>query len=125
MKADLGAVDRASVPWVLAHFHRPLYCAGDGACLDSDGKGDAKYIKGKTEDIFYENHVNLVFYGHVHSYQVSGPQFPDFPIPRFPDSPFHIPFAVLHISLHYTDVDTDGVMWNLPIIPVLQIIQFY
>ncbi|KAJ1415662.1 Metallo-dependent phosphatase-like protein [Ochromonadaceae sp. CCMP2298] len=75
MRADLGAVDRASVPWVLAHFHRPLYCAGDGACLDSDGKGGAKYIQGKTEDIFYENHVNLVFYGHVHSYQRTYPVY--------------------------------------------------
>jgi hypothetical protein len=31
--ADLSSVDRSVTPWVIAHFHRPYYCARDSECI--------------------------------------------------------------------------------------------
>jgi len=41
MDGVLGAANsadgRASEPWSLAHFHRPLYCSNNGECKDDGG----------------------------------------------------------------------------------------
>ena len=60
----LSSVDRAQTPWVVAHFHRPLYCSSHDSC----GK-DATKLRKQVEDIFYKNRVDFTFSGHVHSYQ--------------------------------------------------------
>ena len=30
--SDLSSVNRDVTPWVIAHFHRPYYCARDSEC---------------------------------------------------------------------------------------------
>lgn len=30
--SDMKSVDRTSTPWLIAHFHRPFYCARDAEC---------------------------------------------------------------------------------------------
>ena len=32
VESDLAAVNRSRTPWVVAHFHRPMYCSNDGDC---------------------------------------------------------------------------------------------
>lgn len=69
-QAALAKVDRSATPWVVAHFHRPLYCTGEKAC-DSE----ATKLRKQTEDIFYNNKVDFTLSGHVHAYQRSNPVY--------------------------------------------------
>ena len=52
LKSDLSKVDRASTPWVVAHFHRPMYCNADGDCDSA-----ASRLKEEVEAIFKEYKV--------------------------------------------------------------------
>eukprot|EP00602_Paraphysomonas_sp_CaronLab_P008380 CAMPEP_0185024288 /NCGR_PEP_ID=MMETSP1103-20130426/7296_1 /TAXON_ID=36769 /ORGANISM="Paraphysomonas bandaiensis, Strain Caron Lab Isolate" /LENGTH=510 /DNA_ID=CAMNT_0027557209 /DNA_START=44 /DNA_END=1576 /DNA_ORIENTATION=- len=73
MEKDLTNVDRSSTPWVIAHFHRPMYCSSDHACIG--GSGGAEYLLSKAEDVFYSHSVDLVLQGHVHSYERTYPVY--------------------------------------------------
>lgn len=66
-----------SCPWIIAHFHRPMYCSNDKACLGSSGNeyGNAVYLKKQLEEVFMKYHVNLVLQGHVHAYERSYPVY--------------------------------------------------
>ena len=75
MQKDLGAVDRTVTPWVVAHFHRPLYCSNDHACVSDSATGGSAYLRGVSEDVFYQNKVDLVLEGHVHSYERTYPVY--------------------------------------------------
>ena len=63
--------------WIIAHFHRPMYCSNDKACLDYSGKeyGNAIYLRKKLEEMFMKYHVNLVLQGHVHAYERTYPVY--------------------------------------------------
>ena len=65
LKADLAKVDRTATPWVIVMMHRPWYTSTEytpeDVCL---------VCQEAFEDIFYEQNVDLVISGHVHSYQV-------------------------------------------------------
>lgn len=73
MFKDLKTVNRKVTPWVIANFHRPMYCNdGDTTC-----KRQAGVLKTEAERIFYENEVNAVLTGHVHSYERTYPVYKD------------------------------------------------
>ena len=64
------SVDRATTPWVIAHFHRPMYCSSDHGCE----KGGI-YLRNRLEETFYANKVDLVLQGHVHAYERTYPVY--------------------------------------------------
>ena len=70
VERDLKTVDRARTPWVVANFHRPMYCSNDGQC---DGYAD--HLKESAEDIFHQYGVNVVIAGHVHEYERTFPVY--------------------------------------------------
>lgn len=70
VEADLKTVDRAVTPFVVANFHRPMYCSNDGQC-----GGYADHLKDSAEDIFYDNGVDVVIAGHVHEYERTLPVY--------------------------------------------------
>lgn len=72
MAADLKRVRRSATPWVVANFHRPMYCAGDS---DSTCGRQAGVLKKEAESIFYRNEVNVVITGHVHAYERTYPVY--------------------------------------------------
>ena len=69
MKADLESVDRGKYPFVIVHFHRPMYCSNNDRC--TSGGGDL--LRSEAEDMFNEYKVNLVITGHVHAYERTYP----------------------------------------------------
>lgn len=71
VRQNLAAVDRSKTPWIVAHFHRPMYCSSDHACGD---KGSEK-LRQQMEDVFKEYGVDLVLSGHVHAYQRTYPVY--------------------------------------------------
>jgi hypothetical protein len=99
---DLNSVNRTHTPWVVAYAHRPLYCSADwnieygygpvprerhnGDCLEQ-----APIIRKAFEDVFYENKVDLLLYGHVHAYERFSPVYNNQTIPsEFDDLNHHI-----------------------------------
>lgn len=64
LKKTLSSVDRSVTPFVVVYFHRPMYCSNDDECTTK-----AKKLRYKAEDILYQNGVDLVICGHVHSYE--------------------------------------------------------
>lgn len=72
MAKDLRRVNRKQHPWVVANFHRPMYCATDN---DSTCGRQASLLKKEAERIFYENEVDVVISGHVHSYERTFPVY--------------------------------------------------
>jgi len=76
-------VDRTTTPWVVAHFHRPLYCS---FCV-VEGKTEYKsatHLTKQAEDLFYSHKVDLVISGHVHSYERSLPVYKQVVTPGAP-----------------------------------------
>jgi acid phosphatase type 7 len=71
LEQDLSLVDRTVTPFIVAHFHRPLYCSNSGACTDKGGDR----LKSQAEEIFNKYQVNLVIAGHVHSYERTFPLY--------------------------------------------------
>ena len=67
---NLKSVDRTRTPWIIVHFHRPMYCNSDSDC-----DNPASRLKSEAEAIFYEYGVNLVITGHLHSYERSYPVY--------------------------------------------------
>ncbi len=65
MAKDLKRVNRKTSPWVVANFHRPMYCQDN----DSTCGRQATLLKTEAEKIFHDNEVNAVIAGHVHAYE--------------------------------------------------------
>lgn len=66
-------LSRDRTPWVIANFHRPMYCQDrDDTCVRQ-----ANVLKTKAERVFYENQVNFVVAGHVHAYERTYPVYQD------------------------------------------------
>ena len=102
----LAAVDRTQTPWVVAHFHRPLYCTGRSSCekvcilslsppsfvfhradtsrSPSLSPKDASKMRGEIEDVFYKNKVDFTFCGHEHAYQRMNPVYKSVVTPGAP-----------------------------------------
>eukprot|EP00605_Chrysophyceae_sp_TOSAG23-4_P000613 GSChrysophyteH1.ASY1.ANO1.690.1 assembled CDS len=70
----LGSVDRTATPFLIAHFHRPLYCSNDKQCTGYK-EGFVNKLTKQAEDIFYSNQVDLCLTGHVHAYERSFPTY--------------------------------------------------
>lgn len=65
---DLSSVDRSVTPWIIAHFHRPFYCARDEEC-------GAILINQGGEEVLYRNKVDVVLVGHEHTYERTLPVY--------------------------------------------------
>lgn len=79
LQQDLAAAQqrRDAYPWIIVGFHRPLYCSNgdDKNCVDF-----VQYMRHRIEDILYANKVDLVVYGHVHSYERLYPTYKNKPV---------------------------------------------
>jgi predicted phosphohydrolase len=67
---ELDNVDRTKTPFVIAHFHRPMYCSGDNDCDKF-----ATLLKDEAEDMFYNGKVSVVITGHIHGYERTLPVY--------------------------------------------------
>lgn len=69
VKEDLAHVDRIRTPWVVVQFHTPWY--------NSNSKHYQEAFKHQVdmEELFYSYGVDLVFNGHIHSYERSHPVY--------------------------------------------------
>ena len=67
LQKDLASVDRAVTPWVVAVFHQPYVNSNTAHSIDTEGAPMQKAV----EDVLNTYHVDLVFSGHVHSYERS------------------------------------------------------
>jgi hypothetical protein len=65
-------VDRSRTPWLIAHFHRPMYCSDDHAC----GTGSTE-LRVRGEKPLHSAHTDLVLTGHVHAYERTLPVYRD------------------------------------------------
>jgi hypothetical protein len=77
LDATLAAAvkNRANVPWIFVIGHRPIYST-DNFFVDCDKsgatcwpKGDSAIVQAAFEPLFVKYGVDVVFSGHVHSYQ--------------------------------------------------------
>jgi hypothetical protein len=58
MVSDLKRVNRQRTPWVIANFHRPMYCQDNDATCGRQ----ATVLKTEAERIFYDNEVLCIVY---------------------------------------------------------------
>lgn len=69
---DLDLIDREATPWVVAHWHRPMWCSNNHKdCFEG-----APYLRarGGAEDLL-QGRVDLVLNAHVHSYERTLPLY--------------------------------------------------
>jgi 3',5'-cyclic AMP phosphodiesterase CpdA len=71
LEADLASVDRTKTPFIVFHFHRPMYCSNSNRCTSNGGE----LLRSKAEDLLVQYKVNLVIQGHVHSYERTYPMY--------------------------------------------------
>lgn len=68
----LAAVDRAATPWVVVAFHRPMYISSTNKNPTSGDQTVAALLRAHVEPLLADAGgapVDLVLYGHHHSYQ--------------------------------------------------------
>jgi len=67
LKKDLTEANknRAKVPWIIVHGHRPLYCTS----FESDCGRGATILREPLEDIFHSFGVEFYISGHEHNYE--------------------------------------------------------
>ncbi|CAK7339625.1 unnamed protein product [Dovyalis caffra] len=65
LQADLGKVDRAKTPWLVAIIHSPWYNSNTA----HQGEAESVDMKKYMEDLIYQARVDVVFAGHVHAYE--------------------------------------------------------
>uniref|UniRef100_A0A2P2JW28 Purple acid phosphatase n=1 Tax=Rhizophora mucronata TaxID=61149 RepID=A0A2P2JW28_RHIMU len=63
LQADLGRIDRKRTPWVIVLLHAPWY--NTNTAHQGEGEGMRKAM----EELLYKARVDVVFAGHVHSYE--------------------------------------------------------
>jgi len=69
LKQDLLSVDRTVTPWVIVVMHCPWYNSNQAHYAEKQ----AVLMRDSMEHLFLDNHVNIVFAGHVHAYERSFP----------------------------------------------------
>ena len=67
LQKDLAGVDRAVTPWVVAVFHQPYVNSNTAHSINTEGAP----MQAAVEDVLNQYQVDLVFSGHVHSYERS------------------------------------------------------
>eukprot|EP00943_MAST-04B_sp_MAST-4B-sp1_P003292 g3292.t1 len=64
---DIRKVDRSQTPWLFVVTHEPFYCSNKAHYKEAE---DMRKV---YEPLFSRYHVNMVFSGHVHSYERTHP----------------------------------------------------
>ena len=100
LKAANTAAARAERPWIVVHFHRPIYSTnyGDASNPSSAPHGDAM-ARQHFESLLYQYGVDLVFSGHVHSQERTWPVYNGTILngTTTPGRPYHNGRAPVHI----------------------------
>jgi len=81
LQADLAKANnnRKNTPWIIVVMHRPLYCSQTEEDTQFDCTLGCDYLKKHLEDIFYNYNVDLILYGHRHSYERFYPVYKGIP----------------------------------------------
>eukprot|EP00036_Acanthoecidae_sp_10tr_P009276 CAMPEP_0182924952 /NCGR_PEP_ID=MMETSP0105_2-20130417/8045_1 /TAXON_ID=81532 ORGANISM="Acanthoeca-like sp., Strain 10tr" /NCGR_SAMPLE_ID=MMETSP0105_2 /ASSEMBLY_ACC=CAM_ASM_000205 /LENGTH=514 /DNA_ID=CAMNT_0025062777 /DNA_START=53 /DNA_END=1597 /DNA_ORIENTATION=+ len=69
LEADLAHVDRAVHPWILVHLHAPWYNSNS----HHRGEPEETEIMASFEPLLHKFNVDVLFAGHVHSYERTYP----------------------------------------------------
>ncbi len=76
VQKELEGVDRATTPFVVTHFHRPLYCSNEKTCTGNINNPDnINKLTKLAEEMFYSNQIDLCLVGHVHEYERTLPVY--------------------------------------------------
>jgi len=67
--SELKAVNRTVTPWVIVNFHFPMYTSYEGSYAG------VECFRQSYEPLFYQYGVDIVFNGHVHSYERTNPVY--------------------------------------------------
>jgi len=68
---DFKTINRSITPWVIIVMHCPFYNSNTAHY----GEWQTVTMREYMEPLFYENHVNIIFSGHVHAYEVTYPVY--------------------------------------------------
>jgi hypothetical protein len=71
LKKDLDSIDRNISPWIIVIMHCPWYSSN----IKHHNDLQTLIMRESMEDLFYKYSVNIVFSGHVHSYERTYPVF--------------------------------------------------
>ena len=71
LEADLSSVDRAATPWLVVAGHRPMYSSENYPEEMIVGE----HLRLELEGLLSERGVDLVIWGHLHSYERTCPVF--------------------------------------------------
>ncbi|XP_024013759.1 purple acid phosphatase 21 [Eutrema salsugineum] len=63
LQADLKKVDRKTTPWLVVVMHTPWYSTNKA----HEGEGES--MRKAMERLFFLSHVDIVFAGHIHTYE--------------------------------------------------------
>ncbi|CAM8916245.1 unnamed protein product [Rhodiola kirilowii] len=63
LKADLGKIDRSATHWLIVVLHVPWYNT------NKFHKGEGEEMMRAMEELLYKARVDIVFTGHIHSYE--------------------------------------------------------
>mmetsp|Transcript_253 Transcript_253/g.750 ORF Transcript_253/g.750 Transcript_253/m.750 type:complete len:505 (+) Transcript_253:57-1571(+) len=81
--------NRDKTPWIVAYFHRPLYCSDHGF----DCGDNAKHLRKQLEGLLHGNKVDLVLTGHQHDYERTYPVYDE----KVVSTSYHNPGAPTYI----------------------------
>jgi len=72
----LKNINRKKTPWVIVVGHRPIY-SSQNVFSNATGEiiGESKILQDAFEDILYNNNVDIMMVGHVHSYERTHPVY--------------------------------------------------
>lgn len=68
---EFASINREVTPWVVIVMHCPWYNSNQAHYAERQ----AVEMRDSMEDLFYKNHVNVVFTGHVHAYERTYPVY--------------------------------------------------
>jgi hypothetical protein len=95
--------NRATVPWIIAVGHRPMYCSNAYVSCSETG------VQSALEPLFLENKVNIAFWGHVHAYERMAP------IRNFTVAgDYQNPNGTVHMLVGMAGAICCGDYWNSP-----------
>ena len=71
IERDLQSVNRSRTPWLIVGFHRPMYISQ----LDYPDLSIGAKLQLHLEPLFYQYHVDVNLYAHLHAYERSCPMY--------------------------------------------------